>query len=169
MKNIETEIKLIIEKPDDALIKAMPGYTESEIIQIYIGSPDSTHRVRRREYSDGRVEYTENRKRRISKMSAVEEEREIGEDEFHRLAENIENGTSPVIKTRKTFSYGDRTVEIDYYPAWQRTCILEVELPSESDMPHLPENIRVLADVTGDRKYSNHSMAYEFPKEILKE
>ncbi|MBE6635654.1 MAG: hypothetical protein E7617_05595 [Ruminococcaceae bacterium] len=167
MKSIETEIKLIIEKPDAALICAMPDYTESEILQIYIASPDATHRVRRRAYSDGRVEYTENKKRRISKMSSVEEEREIGKSEFELLARSIESGASPVIKTRRTFSYGGRTVEIDSYPAWKNSCILEVELPSESDIPKLPECIRVLLDVTGDKKYSNHSMAHSFPEEII--
>ena len=165
MKGIETEIKLIIEKPADELTECLDGYTESEILQIYIGSREVTHRVRRRVYKDGRTEYTENKKKRISSMSSIEEEREISESEFESLAQDIENGTSAVRKTRKTFLYGGHTVELDFYPNWKRTCILEIELDSESETPALPEWIRVVADVTGQKQYSNHSMAYSFPAE----
>ena len=165
--NIETEYKFIIEKPDERILREAADYTESNIVQIYLASVAATHRVRRREYEDGSVSYTENKKVRISKMSSTEFEREITEAEYDELSKNIVSGASPLLKTRRTFSYGGKTFELDYYAAWERTCIMEVELESEDECVELPEFIRVIKDVTGLRDYSNHSMAHSFPAEIV--
>ena len=100
-------------------------------------------------------------------MSSIENEREISEDEFLELAKNIEQGTRPLMKTRRTFEYCGRTVELDFYDAWEKTCILEIELGSENEKVTLPEFIEVLKDVTGNKSYSNHTMARKFPKEII--
>ena len=165
--NIETEYKFIIQKPDSELMRAMPDYTESNITQIYLTSENTTHRVRRREYADGSVIYTENKKVRISKMSSTEFEREISEREYTELSDNIEAGATPLFKTRKTFSYRGKTFELDYYEPWKRSCIMEIELESEDEAVDFPPFIKILRDVTGNKIYSNHSMAHRFPEEII--
>lgn len=165
--NIETEYKFIIEKPDEGLIRSMPDYTESRITQIYLASENTTHRVRRREYTDGKIVYTENKKVRISKMSSTEFEREISEDEYTNLSSGIEEGAAPLFKTRRTFSYRGKTFELDYYERWKKTCIMEIELEREDEQIDFPPFIKILRDVTGNKSYSNHSMAHIFPEEII--
>ena len=167
MSHIETEIKLIILKPDEEMLRSMESFTESRILQIYLENPVLTHRIRRREYSDGRIEYTENKKKRISALSAIEEESEISEERFIALSENIEKGASALEKMRRTFSLGGFIYELDYYGEWERSCILEVELPSEKADLTLPPFITVVRDVTGEKRFSNHSMAHSFPKEEI--
>ena len=164
---IETEYKFIIEKPDIETVKSMTDYTESKITQIYLGSEGTTHRVRRREYSNGEISYTENKKVRISKMSSTEFEREISAAEFESLSGNIEKGSAALKKTRRTFDYRGKTFELDYYDGWKNTCIMEVELESEDEKFEIPQFIKILLDVTGNKLYSNHSMAHSFPSEIL--
>ena len=164
---IEIERKFIIKLPDISLLEKMPDYTRSEITQIYISSPPAiTHRVRKRIYSDKTV-CTETKKIRIDKISSYEDERNISLEEFSEIAKNIKDGTLPVIKTRHTFSYLEKTVEIDIYPNWKRSAILEVELKTKEEELSLPESICVLSEVTGKRKYSNASMAQTFPDEII--
>ena len=165
MSHIETERKLIILKPDEEILLSQKDFTESKILQIYLENGTLTHRVRLREYSDGRIEYTENKKKRISALSAIEEEREISKEEFEALSRNVEKGASPLRKMRRTFSLSGLIYELDYYGAWEKTCILEVEIPSESEEINIPPFITVLKDVTGDKRYSNHSMSHNFPKE----
>lgn len=164
--NIETEYKYIIKKPEHAILLESEGYTESYITQIYLKSEFSTHRVRRREYSSGEVVYTENKKVRLTKMSSTENEREISENEYRSLSENIEPGASVLYKTRRTFKYCGKVFELDYYDAWQNTCIMEIELESESEKIEYPDFIEIVADVTGNKTYSNHSMAHVMPDEI---
>ena len=162
---IEIERKYIIKMPDMEFIRGCEGFTESEILQIYINSPSSvTHRVRRRKFSS-RTVYTETKKRRIDKMSAVEEEREISENEFNILRENIKEGTAPIKKNRYTFLYNGKVFELDVYPEWKETCILETELVSREERVEFPSFIAVLEEVTGNPAYSNAGMARLFPRE----
>ena len=166
MAGIEIERKYIIKLPLIDLIKKESGFTESCITQIYLNSDAGvTHRVRKRVY-EGKATYTETKKTRIDKMSVIEDEREITEAEYLSLSSDIKQGTRPIFKTRYTFLSGEKVVEIDVYPDWKRTCILETELSSREEIVTFPEFINIIKEVTGQFEYSNASMAKCFPKEI---
>ena len=163
---LEIEKKYVILIPDLAAMSEYSGYTKSEIVQTYLLShPNITHRVRRRAYRDGRVVYTETKKVRIDRISSFEDEREIDEQEYLSLLALTDPSTTPVTKTRHTLPIGELTMEIDVYSAWERCCIMEIELPDRDTAVDLPDFITVVADVTGDKKYSNASMSRSFPPE----
>ncbi len=162
---IEIERKYIIEKPSADEMKKLPEYTESTIVQIYLNSEAGvTHRVRSRTYGSKTV-YTETVKRRIDRMSSEETEREISKEDFDILAENIRKGSHPVNKTRHTFLYKGQIFEIDIYPKWKNTAVMETELKDRKEEPEIPVFIKVVEEVTGNRAYSNASMSLAFPNE----
>ena len=162
---IEIERKFIIEKPSLDILSTLEGYTESDIVQTYLSSEMRvTHRVRARTSKDVTV-YTETQKTRVDKLSAIEEEREIDKTEYERLALSIAEGTRPIIKKRVTVPYGKWILEIDIYPEWKSTAILEVELTSREEKPSFPDFIQVVTEVTGDKRYSNAGMSRAFPEE----
>ena len=164
--NLEIERKYVIAMPDIAQLALEDSYSSSEIIQIYLrGRAGETHRVRRRTY-DGISIYTETRKLRIDEMSVAETEGEISEAEFDSLSRDILDGTRPVRKTRHTFVSGGQLFEIDIYPEWKNTAIMETELPSRETSVAIPDFIRIIREVTGDKAYSNASMSRTFPKEL---
>ena len=143
----------------------MPEYTRSEITQIYLKSPDGiTRRVRCRERS-GNITYTETKKVRIDKMSAYEDEREISYEEFVDLSSEKDEKTLPIIKTRHTFTYEGQLFEIDVYPKWKSTAIMETELEARDKEVKFPEFITIIREVTGDKNYSNAGMSRSFPDE----
>ena len=163
---LEIERKYVIMLPDLDVLRGKEGYTVSRITQTYLRSaPHVTHRVRRREYEGGTV-YTETKKIRIDKISSFEDEREITEAEYTSLLDLKDGGATPVIKTRHTIPYDGLTVEIDVYPEWQRTCIMEIELPSRETRLNVPPFVTVVQEVTGDKRYSNAAMARSFPPEL---
>lgn len=163
--NIEIEKKYIIIKPDIDELSKMEDYTFSEIEQIYLSSPKGiTHRVRSRKFFDKKV-FTETTKVRIDKMSAYENEREIAEEEFLSLALQRDGETRPIKKIRHTFDFCGQTFEIDIYPEWKNTAILETELECREKTVEFPSFIKIVADVTGDKRYSNASMSKKFPDE----
>ena len=165
--SIEIERKYIIRIPDIEKMRAEAGYGASEILQIYLSSPRGvTHRIRKRA-SDGNAVYTETKKTRIDKMSCYEDERVIGESEFLSLSENMREGTQPIKKTRHVFVYDGHTFEVDVYPAWKSSCILETELGAASETVKFPDFIEVIAEVTGNPAYSNSAMSKSFPEEII--
>ena len=164
---VEIERKYVIRMPDLDALARQDGYTVSEIEQTYLESePSVTHRVRKRLYKD-RVVYTETRKVRIDKISSFEDERQIDEMEYQELLGKIKNGTHTLIKTRHTFVFSGQIFEVDIYPEWERSCIMETELESRETVVEFPDFIRIIKEVTGEKKYSNAAMSREFPEELI--
>ena len=164
---IEIERKFVIEMPDISVLSSLPGYSSSDIEQTYLSSDAGvTRRVRARKYQ-GRTVYTETKKMRIDNMSAHEDERKITREEYETLLSEIMTGTVTIFKTRHTFDFSGRVLEIDIYPNWRKTAILEVELDSREATLDMPDFIKVVAEVTGEKKYSNAAMAHEFPNELI--
>ena len=162
---VEIERKFIIKKPYLPELSKREGYTKSEILQIYLPAPKGeTHRIRSRSYGKSTV-YIETKKRRIDPMSVIETEREIDEAEFTALSQNIKRGTRPIHKFRHTFPYKDHVFEIDIYPEWRDTCIMEVELEKRDTPVDLPPFIKIIKEVTGGKNYSNAAMSRSFPRE----
>lgn len=166
MKAVETERKFIIKKPDISELSLASSYTVSKITQTYLALREGvTERVRERVYPDKTV-YTHTKKVRISTLSSIEDEREVTESEYRTLLLRKKDGTHSVIKERHTFISSGVTFEIDVYPEWKDTCIMEFELKSEDERVEIPSFISVVREVTGRAAYSNAAMAKEFPKEV---
>lgn len=164
---VEIERKYIIRMPDVGLFASLDGYSESEIVQTYLTSdPGVTRRVRKRSFG-GAIKYYETRKTRIDKMSSIEEEGELTEEEYNSLLPLIMMGTRPIIKKRYTFVYKNQVFEIDIYPEWEKSAVMETELASRESDPEIPEFIEIIREVTGNKAYSNASMSRNFPKEII--
>ena len=162
---IETERKYLIKMPDVQALEKLPGCVATRISQTYLISEDGvTERVRKRVYPDQTV-YTHTRKRRISPMSSIEEEREISREEYRLLKQRRDPDKNKIKKWRYAIPYASHTLEIDIYPFWQKQAVLEIELESESDIPALPAYIQILREVTGDKRYSNNAMSRKVPRE----
>lgn len=163
---VEIEKKYIIEMPDIEVLSSQENYTCSEIVQIYLEPVgNETHRIRSRT-SNGKTVYTETIKLRIDKMSSHEIENEITEQRFLELSANPRKNSNPIRKVRHTFTNGGQLFEIDVYPEWKSTCILETEIETRDTIVKMPSFLKILRDVTGDVSYSNSGMSRSFPKEI---
>ena len=164
---IEIERKYVILKPDFAALEREYEVGASEIWQTYLTSDAGvTRRVRKRVYSD-RISYTLTEKRRIDAISSHENEREIPENEYEALLNEIRDGTHTLRKTRRVICVGGVDFEIDEYPEWERTCIMETELKSRDERVVMPDFVRIIAEVSGVKAYTNASMAAHFPKELV--
>ena len=164
-QNLETERKFLIAMPDLDALCALPGARLDSIVQTYLTAPSGVvARVRRREGATG-VVYTATEKRRKSDMTAIEDEREIDFAEYKALLLRADPELRPIEKRRLCIPYGELCLEIDIYPFFTRTAVLEVELPSEEAPLTLPPYLRVIGEVTEDRRYKNVALAREIPPE----
>ena len=66
-----------------------------------------------------------------------------------------------ICKTRWCLPSGDHTAEVDIYPFWQSTAVVEVELGSEKEDFELPAVLSVIREVTGETRFLNRDMARE--------
>ena len=164
---IEIERKYVILKPDFAALEREYAVGVSEIWQTYLRSEVGvTRRVRKRVYRD-KISYTLTEKRRIDTLSSYEAEREIGEEEYLTLLGEKREGTRTLRKTRRVVRIDSVNFEIDEYPEWERSCIMETELKSRDEQVTMPDFVKIIAEVTGNRAYTNAAMAVNFPKELI--
>ena len=169
MKNtpIETERKFLIAYPDTDFLRRQSGCRVLSIEQIYLSAPRaSTRRIRRTE-EEGTVRFWFTEKRKLTAMSAFEDEREITAAEYETLRAEAEPACRPILKTRYALPHGALTAEIDVYPFWVDRAILEVELPGESAELTLPEYVRLIREVTEDFRYKNRALAQSVPMDPL--
>ncbi len=162
--SIETERKFLIELPGLDAIKNISGCRVLHIVQTYLKDEAVTGAERRvRQVTEnGETTYVFTQKEHISKMSRIENEREIGRKEYDAL---YLEAKSELSKTRYAFPYGSRTVEIDVYPyeiggdGLSGKAVLEVELESEDEAVELPDFIKVIRELTGTGEFSNKKLA----------
>lgn len=163
----ETERKYLIEMPDEGMIAGLQGAESSAIVQTYLVSPEGvTERVRRRDYGD-RVVCYHTVKRRISAMSAEEEERIISPEEYEMLLMRADERKRPIVKTRWCIPHEEHVAEIDIYPFWKHQAVLEIELESENTVVSFPSWLTLIREVTGDHAYSNNKLSVKVPEEDL--
>lgn len=169
MKNervgVEIERKYIIERPSEEDMSSCEAYSKNEILQVYLKSDGKGVRRVRKSVSDGTAVYTYTKKVAIDKMSAVETEKEISESEFVELMKEADAFRRPINKIRHRFLYQGSLLEVDEFPKWKKTCLLETELADREKTANFPDFIRVVREVTGIPYYTNAMMAVIFPDE----
>lgn len=163
--NTETERKFLIEIPSEALLASIPESDKSEITQTYLlADKGVTARVRKR-VCGGKTAYTKTEKIRINDLSCTEKEGEITEDEYNREFLSADPKRNPILKTRVLLRRGSHFFEIDIYPFWRDKAVMEIELSSEDEDFEIPHEIKVIKEVTGDKRYKNASLAIEIPRD----
>lgn len=163
---LEIEYKYLIAYPDLALLEQIAGVRKKQIRQTYLGAGEGeTRRVRLVTEGDA-VRYFYTRKLRQTHLRAIEEEAEIDEKTFSQYLCDRDLSRATIEKTRYCIPYAGQTIEVDVYPFWQDRAIAEVEVAEESTVPTLPSFIKVIKDVTYDRRYKNVNLALAIPQEL---
>ena len=164
----EIERKYLIAYPDAALLRAQPGCEVWEITQVYLkdGEGGQTRRIRR-VLTNGEEKYYRTFKRRMTALSAEEDEGEITAEDYARYEAERDPGRATILKTRYRVPYAGHVLEFDVYPFWQDRAILEIELKREDEAAAIPDYVRVIRDVTADKAYKNKQLAKRVPMEEI--
>lgn len=164
---IEIERKYLIAYPDTDRLAQADGVRIWDITQTYlISEPGETARVRRIAEGDS-VRFVYTAKRRISALSAYEEERDLTCEEYEALLRRADPDRTPIRKKRYKIPYAGFVCEIDVYPFWSDRAILEIELPDEKTDVPIPPFVTVYRDVSGDGRYKNASLAKSIPVDVV--
>lgn len=156
----EIERKYLIVYPDLALLRAQPGCAEWDIEQIYLTQPDPgcVRRIRK-VVTNGETHYFKTFKRRVSVLTAEEDEGEISQSDYEAFRLEADPARHPILKTRLRIPYEGHVLEFDIYPFWKDQAILEVELDSETEAHAIPDYAHIIRDVSDDPAYKNHALA----------
>lgn len=163
---LEIEKKFLIKKPSLKHLKKFTSFSMTQIVQTYLCDDSSgiERRVRMRGLpGDYTFFYTE--KKPVSPGVRIETERKISEKEYLDFVFQSDYKKRQIQKTRFCFVYKNLYYELDFYPFWKDTAILEIELTSKASQFILPEFITVIKDVTDDPQYFNYNLASKIPNE----
>lgn len=158
----EIERKFLIKNPNAVLLDACESV--SEIVQTYLAPAEDgySERVRKR-VSDKVCVYTHTRKKHITDIRRVELEDEIDEAEYNRLLLRADPSRRVILKKRYCLDFRSQLFEIDIYPFWYDRAIMELELSDDAQIISFPPDISIIKEVTGDKRYTNASLARCIP------
>ena len=164
---LEIERKYLIDRPDEAMLASLPGAVFFDIKQTYLiaFADGEGRRVREKTDMRGRRTYIETVKRRQSERTAEEYEHTITRAEYEELLLLRDPERRTVLKRRYVIPHGEYRLEVDLYPFWKRTAVLEVELSHEDEEVDFPDFLHILREVSDDKAFKNRSLALRVPRE----
>lgn len=164
---LEIERKYLIQAPERALLDALASRRDY-IRQTYLtpAQPGTTERVRLRGCGEG-AEYTHTVKLRLTDYTREEREEQISPREYRALLERADPALRTLEKTRWCIPWAGLTLEVDLFPFWGDRAFLEIELEDPRKVPPLPDWVKLIREVTEDRRYTNRALAETVPMEPL--
>ena len=152
---IEEERKYIVEVTGE-----IPEYIESDITQTYlVADPDCEVRLRRRGWN-GKYVNVHLTKKKLSDTEELVTERQVNNNLYQSLLQQADPYRTTINKVRRSFIWKGQFFELDtYHGAHEGLVILEAKgIPMGEDVK-FPPFLRVVADITGNKKYYNYNLA----------
>ena len=152
---IEEERKYIVEVTGE-----LPDCTESDITQTYlVAEPGCEVRLRRRCWS-GKFVNVHTNKKRVSGEEEIVTERQVSNALYESLLQQADPYRQTIHKLRRSFIWKGQFFELDtYLKPINNLVILETKGIAHHEDVRFPPFIRVVKDITGDRKYYNYNIA----------
>ncbi len=161
----EIERKFLIEMPDLSALEALPLCRKVDIEQTYLKLPNGERaRIRSRGEGSARV-YFKTVKRDLNGISRAEVESRLTAEEYAALKVYADPERRTIEKCRYCLVWDGQYFEIDVFPFWKKQAFLELELISDEQTIALPEFIKVIREVTLDKRYNNSALALNIPEE----
>ena len=139
----------------------IPECSESMITQTYLLSePGSEVRLRRREWSGGKVVNVHRSKKRISDTEVIETERQVDNNLYEQMLQQADPYRQTIRKRRQSFIWKGQFFQIDtFLSPVSDLVMMETKGVAEQETVNFPPFIKVLEDVTGNRTYYNYNIA----------
>ena len=152
---IEEERKYIVE-----LTGELPDCIVSEITQTYlVAEPGCEVRLRRRGW-EGKYVNVHTTKSPISDTGYVQTERKISNNLSNSLLQQADPYRQTIKKTRYSFIWKGQYFELDNFSMpISGMMILETKGVASDESVKFPPFIRVIEDITGNKKYYNYNIA----------
>lgn len=139
----------------------IPNPINSEIWQTYLVSdPDTEVRLRRRQWGKGKFVNVHTTKRRINDKEEIETERQVSNALCESLLSQADPYRHTIHKQRTSFIYEGQYFELDkYLERLDGLIILETKGITEGEKVKLPESIKIVEDITGNKDYYNYNLS----------
>lgn len=111
-----------------------------------------------------------NQKKFVEDGVHEETEHEISKEKYEKYLKNSHPGKVTVDKTRFVFKFNDQVFELDVFKGpLKGLAILEIELKDKNDKVELPNYLKIIEEVTDDKRFNNFSLADKRLQKVIKE
>ena len=143
------------------VIGEIPGAIESQITETnLVAEPGCEVRLRRREWSRGKVVNVHRSKKQISETQVIETERQVDNNLYEQMLQQADPYRSTIKKRRQSFIWKGQHFEIDtFLEPVSDLVILQSKGVAEQESVKFPPFVKVLEDVTGNVRYYNYHIA----------
>lgn len=167
-KKLEIERKFLVKFPAswEALSEMFDDLVDvKRISQTYLSAEGDEPAARVRKTVEGLTGDTNtvfhyNKKKHVSKSVHEEKEHEITKAEYLKYLKDGDPKKVEVQKTRFLFKYNDQVFELDVFKGpLSGLAILEIELKDKNQTVEFPPFLKMIKEVTEDKRYNNYSLA----------
>jgi CYTH domain-containing protein len=143
------------------IIGDIPECSESLITQTYlVAEPGCEVRLRRREWSGGKVVNVHRSKKRISDTEIIETERNVDNNLYEQMLQQADPYRATIRKTRRSFIWRGQFFQVDtFHEPINNLVLLETKGVAQQESVNFPPFLRVIEDVTGNPQYYNYNIA----------
>ena len=143
------------------IVGDIPECSESDITQTYlVAEPGSEVRLRRRQWSGGKVVNVHRSKKRLSDTEIIETERRVDNNLYEQMLQQADPYRATIKKHRRSFIWKGQFFEIDtFMEPINDLVMMETKGITEQEKINFPPFVKVLEDVTGNTKYLNYNIA----------
>ena len=143
------------------IVGEIPECSESMITQTYlVAEPGCEIRLRRREWSGGKVVNVHRSTKRISDTEVIETERKVDNNLYEQMLQQADPYRSTIKKRRQSFIWKGQFYEIDtFLSPISDLVMMETKGVAQHETVKVPPFIEILEDVTGNSKYLNYNIA----------
>lgn len=165
---LESERKFLVKFPTSwsALSEMFDDLIDvKRITQTYLEPIDNEPSARVRKTikgltGDTEIEYHFNQKEFVEAGVHKEKEHEITKAQYNKYLKDAHHDKVEVAKTRFVFKFNDQDFELDVFKGpLKGLAILEIELKNIKNTVELPPFLKVIKEVTKDKKFTNFSLA----------
>lgn len=120
---------------------------------------------------DKHIIYHFNQKKFVEEGVNEEKEHEISKNQYEKFLEKPHPDKVTIDKTRFVFKYNDQIFELDVFKGpLKGLAILEIELKDKNQTIELPPFLKIINEVTKDKKFNNFELASrKLHKKIINE
>lgn len=155
----QSERKFLIRFDGPASIAAYAP-VEMLITQSYlVGSGDGTERRARKVQNGGNIAYYYIEKQQVSAVERIERERMLTQKEYVRIIDEVDPKFGSITKHRYCLKNGEQYMTIDTYAGSPSLAILDVQLADQNDAAHIPPELEVIREVTGEERFQGHMIS----------
>ena len=143
------------------IVGEIPECSESEITQTYlVAEPGTEVRLRRRQWSGGKVVNVHRSKKRLSETEDIETERRIDNNLYEQMLQQADPYRATIKKRRQSFIWKGQFFEIDtFIEPVNNLIMMQSKGVGEQETINFPPFVKVIEDVTGNPKYLNYNIA----------